>query len=580
MSTHNAAPSATASTPAAMEGWSRRLDLRALAERFGTPLYLFHPATLRANFERWSGLVGDPSRVRYPVKANPSGAVLETLAALGGGADCASGHEILVALRAGIQVSRVIHNTPAPETETALWLLGNGGTVVADSADWLRELAEKLREPGLGPGRLFVRVNPGGLPGYKSVAEFQKYTDHGSASSQFGIPSEEVPGLLAGLGVPVSGLHVHVGTQMDNVDTFVAGLGFLHTLAELIHERTEHRIAHLNLGGGLGIPFHEEQVFPTIEGLAAALRPHLRREFVYEVEPGNSLVGPAMGLLARVAALKQARGRRWAVLDVGTDQLVKFTVARWEHQIVDAGHRPLPREGADGLCGPLCFAGDVFLPATRLDGIAQGDPLLIRHAGAYCEAVASRFNGRRSPSHVLIGDDGEPRLIRKREDLFFEPALQTVPAPRPTDGAAGEPLAPELVRSLHSPYMHTHAAGDAYDVVETRRTGDREYAFRVATRAGVDFVAMPLALRIIGDCAIIAVGHQIGWREKAGPVWATRLTMSCGEIIPAGEEIPCRIRVSALAPSLLPGVSRLGVVHYDLADGRATGVARVVIPSS
>ncbi len=566
-----------------MEGWSRELDLRALAARFGTPLYLFHPETLRANFARWAGLVGDPGRVRYPVKANPSSTVLETLAALGAGADCASAHEILLALRAGIPLPRVTYNTPAPETEAALWVLGGGGTVVADSADGLRALAGKVAETGLGTGRLFARVNPGGLPGYRKAADFQKYTDHGSASSQFGIPSEDLPGLLERLTAPVSGLHVHVGTQMDNLETFVAGLGFLHTLVELIHERTAHRIGHLNLGGGLGIPFQDDQVFPTIEALADALRPRFRSELTYEVEPGNSLVGDAMGLLARVAAVKRARGRRWAILDVGTDQLVKFTVARWEHQIVDAEHRPLEREGPDGVAGPLCFAGDVFLPATRLDGVGPGDPMLIRHAGAYCEAVASRFNGRRSPSLVVVGETGEnggPRLVRKREDLFFEPGLQTALPPPAAEGGEGEVLDPALVRALHSPYMHAHAAGDAYDIVESRKTGEREYAFRVATRAEVDFVAMPLAIRIVGDCAIIAVGHQIGWREKAGPVWATRLSMSAGEIIPAGQEIPCRIRVSALAPSLQPGVSRAGVVHYDLADGRATGVARVVIPEA
>ena len=154
-------------------------------------------------------------------------------------------------------------------------------------------------------GRLFVRVNPGGLPGYRTRSDVQRYTDHGSATSQFGIPSEELVERLAGYPLPVSGLHVHVGT----------------------------------------------------------------------------------------------------------DQLVKHTVARWEHPIAGPDHRILPRSGPDGLAGPLCFAGDVLYPETDLTGIETGDPLLFGQAGSYCEAVSSRFNGRRAPVHVVR--PAEPASVRE-----------------------------------------------------------------------------------------------------------------------------------------------------------------------
>lgn len=565
-----------------METWSQRLDLRQLADDFGTPLYVNHLPTLERNFRAYAALVGDPGHVRYPVKANPSPVIVERLAALGSGADCASRDEVQVAQSAGIPLTRITYNTPAVNVDLAAWLLRCGASVVADSFEVLDALA------ALGPaenlaGQLFARVNPGGLPGYRHESEIQKYTSHGSLKSQFGIPSEELPGYLATYPLPVSGLHMHVGTQMDNVETFVAGLAFLHRLADLLAEHTGHRIRTLNLGGGLGIPFADEESFPTIEELAAALAPHLRGGLDYHVEPGNSLVGDAVALLARVAATKNARGRRWAIADVGTDQLVKFTVARWEHQIVDADHRPLPRTGPDALAGPLCFAGDVLLPETSLGDLKTGDPLLVQHAGAYCEAVSSRFNGRRSPAHVVIDGDGEIHQVRRSEDPFFEPVLQSFVAQNGNGKgngngnghAAAERVAPELCEALHSEYMHELANDDHYTLREMSKIGERTYDFTVDTSASVPFVAMPLALRIIGDAAITAVGHELGWRKKAAPVWATRLSMSCGENLPSGGAVPCRIIVGALYPSVQSG--KTGVVHYQLGEhGEVRGVARVV----
>ncbi len=564
-----------------METWSRALDLRDVAARFGTPLYLVSRGALRRNFERYLRLVDRPDRIRYPVKANPSPAVLETVAALGGGADCASRDEVWAALEAGIPLERISYNSPAPEPELAAWLLGAGATVVADSADALADLRERLDGERFA-GRLFVRVSPGGLPGYRRAEAIHRYTAHGNDTSQFGIPSETLSRLLAGYPLPVSGLHMHVGTQMDNVDTFVAALDFLHRLTDALERRTGHRIEALNLGGGLGIPFQDEQQFPAIDALADALRPLLRPELEYQVEPGNSLVGNAVALLASVVAVKPMRGRRWAIIDVGTDQLVKFTVARWEHQIVDAEHHPFPREGPDALAGPLCFAGDVLLPATRLDGVRRGDPVLIRHAGAYCEAVASRFNGRRGPAHVALDDHGALRPVRAAEDPFFEPAVQ---AHRPAglvsdagDAAAGGALDDATVAALQSRYMHRDADADGYEIRETRRTGERAYRFEVEPRAAVDFVAMPLALRIAGDASIIAVGHALGWRSKARPVWATRLTLTCGATLPARGSFPCRVVVGALRPAPTPGVACVGTVYFRLGDGQVEGTARVVVP--
>lgn len=562
-----------------LEKWSDALDLRALANEYGTPLYIISEATLQDNFRRYVAAVGKPERVRYPIKANPSLAILETLAALGAGADCASRDEVWAALEAGIPITSVTYNSPAPDPRLATWLLRSGATVVADSPDLFTALrAAALRAPF--DGRLFVRLSPGGLPGYREASEIHRFTAHGSANSPFGIPSETIVETLKDLPLPVTGLHLHVGTQMDNVQAFEAAMRFLHHTAELLHEATPHRISTLNLGGGLGIPFLEGQQFPTIDDLAAAIQALRDDRYTYEVEPGNSLVGNAVALLARLVTIKEMRGRRWGILDVGTDQLMKITMAGWRHTIRDADHRALPMEGTDALSGPLCFAGDVLLPATRLDGLSAGDALLVTHAGAYCEATSSRFNGRRGPPHVLIRTDGTSRLVRRAEDPFFQPAVQGhVPPEMSATAASGEVLDDAIVHALQSSYLHEGAAGDGYEFVEVRRIGPRAYAFEVTPRAAVDFISMPLALRIAGDACIVAVGHVMGWRSKAGPVWGTRLSMTYETMLPLAERLTCRVVVSSLRRVPRRGVAYTGIARFELGAGQVTGAVRVMVPA-
>jgi diaminopimelate decarboxylase len=237
----------------------------------------------------------------------------EAIAELGGGADCASRDEAWAAMEAGIPVDRITYNSPAPDPKLAVWLLRSGASVVADSVDALEDIRAGLSGAEFD-GRLFVRVSPGGLPGYRTPSDFHRYTAHGGEQSAFGIPSETLAEVLADYPLPVTGLHMHVGTQMDNLQAFVAGLEFLHSVSDYLEEHTPHRFSTLNLGGGLGIPFFDDQEIPSIDELTEALRPLRRDGLTYEVEPGNSLVGNAVALLAGVSAVKTMRGRRIAIL--------------------------------------------------------------------------------------------------------------------------------------------------------------------------------------------------------------------------------------------------------------------------
>lgn len=211
----------------------------------------------------------------------------------------------------------------------------------------------------------------------------------------------------------------------------------------------------------------------------------------------------------------------------------------------------------------------------------------MRHAGAYCEAIASRFNGRLSPPTVVLGDaDGDEIVAeRRREDPFFEPGLQTY---RPTGldrgGDAGNPtedtgdeIPAERLGALQSEYMHRLAEEEGYDISRANSRGEGAYSFLLEPRAPTGFVALPLGLRMVGDASIIAVGAELGWSKKERPVWASRLTLVAARLLETdGEPIPCRVVVSRLAPGRKERILHQGHVHFELgAEAEIRGTAQV-----
>ncbi len=183
-----------------------------------------------------------------------------------------------------------------------------------------------------------------------------------------------------------------------------------------------------------------------------------------------------------------------------------------------------------------------------------------------------------------MGADGEVRLARRREDPFYEPARQTfVPegwSPELFSPEGGEVVEPERVEALQSAYMHRLAQDDAYEVREVRRTAPGAYAVTFDVQGSVDFVAMPFVVRLVGDATIVAVGREMGWSEKPGPVWATRLSMSCGRVLPMAGQVTCHVALSPLTPAAQPGMAWSAEAHYRLGDGEVTGVAHVVVPET
>ncbi len=558
-----------------------KLDIAAIAERYSTPLYFCNRAQILRNLHDFADLLGGANHILFPVKANPCLATLQILAEQGCGADCAAPHEINLARLAGIPTSQLSYYSPAPDLDLAESLLREGGTVIIDAPSKLAGLETRLREVPFH-GKLLLRVNPSLSQGYSNAAAYQQYTDHGSLSSQFGLPSEEVIPLLKSTSLPFSGLHVHVGTQMDNVKIFQEVLSVLHDLCLTINTQTPHQIEQLNLGGGLGVAAHEGQTFPTIRELGTALKQKMQPDLTYKMEPGNALVGNAMGLLTRVVTRKRTRDREWAIVDVGTDQLMKVTMAGFDQQILCSDGQPLPRKGADGIAGPLCFAGDVLLPATDLTGVEEGDVLLLTNVGSYCRAVGNNFNGKSAPGTFLIDDEQELGLVYRDEDLFWEPSIQSFqPLGNCATWETGEQsseeiLSDQLVNQLRSEYLHQQCAADTYQFHSFTRCSPNIYEVDVEVRSSVAFVSAPLVMRIISDATIVATLDALGKTKKDVSVWGNRFTVSLDGILRSNHRQRFRIHLSAVAPSLESNKQEL-LAHWQLGSDRCFGSIRVLV---
>ncbi|HRD68506.1 MAG TPA: hypothetical protein PK657_00020 [Legionella sp.] len=385
-----------------MEQWSKNIDFAALGKQFGTPLYVFNPQQLKRNVAAYLKLVGEAARIAYPVKANPSLAVLQELNKLGCGADCASNAEVNLAQQAGITIDRIIYNTPCPDLDLALFLLKNKGKVVIDSLEFLYELAEEINSESFS-GDVLIRINPAINLSAQQSTEAQKILAHGSSQAKFGIAAEDLL-LLKELPLKIRGLHMHAGSRINNLENFAVMIQYLHEIAQKLQYKGQ-KIEIINIGGGLGIPYTEEDFFPDISALAERLSPLMHKHKIYMVEPGNSLIGNTMGLITKIRQLKQIRGKRWGIIDVGCDQLINQIALRTPHQILNQEHRPLSNNGSDSLGGPLCFAGDVILERTDLANLKKGDTVFIQHTGAYCFALSNHFNGRFYQGMVRLEED-------------------------------------------------------------------------------------------------------------------------------------------------------------------------------
>jgi diaminopimelate decarboxylase len=550
---------------AKLADWPKTININQIAEQFGSPAWIISENQLIDNVNAYAKFTEDKSRIFYPVKTNPSLTVLQLLANLGTGADCASQLEINLALFAGIKLENISYNTPVQDVKICESLLISGANVVMDDINAIFELQNSMNDFSF-KGKLILRINLPEYVGYSIKNDNQELMAHGHKSSKFGIPAEDLLCLMKQITMPVSGLHVHVGTQMDNMKSFENAMISLNELADTL-KTLGHSITDINLGGGLGIPFESNQEFPSLDSWCSSMIPMKKEHLKYSVEPGHALIGNAVALLTIVQTVKESRGKKWAIIDVGTDQLTKVTLLKWPHRILCESGEEL-HSGNDAIAGPLCFAGDTLKENINADDLIKGTPLLITEAGAYTFSLSNKFNGRTAPKWLLLKTNGELIQTMEKESIYDELHHSRYNWNIIVNDKIAQSIDLNLVGQLSSRYLFQTCEADRFDYVKINHKSKNHYEYTVSTSSVVDFISMPFAIRIIGDASIISILHSKGYDHKDFSIWGRKLNMDCYEQLPSNQNLKFSI---ALSETLKKGNQYLIVSRFSTSCNKFSG---------
>ena len=390
------------------------VDLAALAQAVGTPFYCYASATLERHYRVFAAAFADvEALVCYAMKANSNQAVIATLARLGAGADVVSAGELLRARGAGVSPEKIMFSGVG-KTEQELALAVDHG-ILCVNVESEAEL-ERLAAIAIAKGRsadISIRVNP------DIDARTHKKIATGTAESKFGIPisrAHEAYGRAAKLkGVRVVGVDMHIGSQITELDPFGDAFALLADFVRALRA-DGHTIAHVDLGGGLGIPYREDNEPPPDPDAYAAVVKRATRGLGCRLifEPGRLIVGNAGILVTRVLYVKHGDSKTFVIVDAGMNDLVRPTLYDAHHDI-----RPV-REPAVGarrisadVVGPVCESGDFLALDRSMVEPQPGDLLAIMSAGAYGAVQASTYNTRALVPEVLVRNS-EWALVRPR----------------------------------------------------------------------------------------------------------------------------------------------------------------------
>ena len=402
------------------ELFAEELPVAQLAERFGTPLYLYSRDALETHYHAFDDAFGDhPHRVCYAVKANSNLAVLQVLAQAGAGFDIVSGGELERVLRAGGEPDNIVFS--------------GVGKTAGDMADALKvgihcfnvESAAELELLNLVAGELgrvapiAIRVNP------DVDAQTHPYISTGLKENKFGVDIQKAPALYQRATelphIKVLGIDCHIGSQLtrlapfeDALERVLKLLGDLQALGIEIH--------HLDLGGGLGVTYQDEAP-PARSEYVAALLKHIPGDLPVHIEPGRSIAANAGLFITQVLFLKPTEHRNFAVVDGAMNDLIRPSLySAWQEIVPVTPHEADCRDW--DIVGPVCETGD-FLGKDRALALEAGDYLAVRSAGAYGFVMASNYNSRNRPAEVMVDGD-QAFLVRARETVDEQLRLETL----------------------------------------------------------------------------------------------------------------------------------------------------------
>jgi diaminopimelate decarboxylase len=401
------------------------VSVAALAEAVGTPFYCYSTATIERHYRVFAeAFAGLPALICYALKANSNQAVIATLARLGAGADVVSEGELKRARAAGIAPDRILFSGVGKSArELALAVEQGIFCVNVESEPELTLLAEIAAARGRTMP-VSVRVNPDIDP--RTHAKIST----GRAENQFGIPvsrAREVYALAAKLaGVRVAGVDMHIGSQITELEPFRQAFALLADFVRTLRSEG-HRIEHIDVGGGLGIAYREDnEPPPDPEAYAEVVKRAVRGlDCRLILEPGRVLVGDAGILAARVLYVKRGETKTFVVVDAGMNDLVRPTLYEAHHAVRPVVERNSARIVAD-VVGPLCESGDFLARGRALAEPHAGDLIALMAAGAYGAVQSGTYNTRPLVPEVMVRGE-EWALVRPRLEVEQLIALDRLP---------------------------------------------------------------------------------------------------------------------------------------------------------
>jgi diaminopimelate decarboxylase len=393
---------------------AEEVDLAALAETVGTPFYCYSTATIERHYRVFAGAFADvDALICYSVKANSNQAVIATLGRLGSGVDVVSGGELLRARRAGIPPDKIMFSGIGKTAEELALAVDAGILCVNVESEPELELLSSIAAAKDRTVCIAVRVNP------DIDARTHAKIATGKAENKFGIPisrAREVYARAAKLpGLRVAGVDMHIGSQIVELDPFGDAFALLADFVRALRA-DGHSIEHVDLGGGLGIPYRDDNEPPPDPDAYAALVKRatagLKCKLIFE--PGRLIVGNAGILITRVLYLKNGEAKTFVIVDAGMNDLIRPTLYDAHHEI-----RPV-RESKPGsaritadVVGPVCESGDFLALDRALVAPRPGDLLAVMSAGAYGAVQAGTYNTRPLIAEVLVRK-AEWALVRPR----------------------------------------------------------------------------------------------------------------------------------------------------------------------
>jgi len=390
------------------------VSLARLADEVGTPFYCYSTATLERHYRVFAeAFTGMPTLVCYAMKANSNQSVLRTLAKLGAGADVVSGGELKRARAAGIPPEKIVFSgVGKTEAELRQALAENILCINVESEPELALLSSIASETGR-TARISVRINP------DVDAKTHAKISTGKSENKFGIPlsrARDVYARAAKLpGIKVSGVDMHIGSQITDLgpmeDAFKLLVEFVGVL-----RADGHTIAHVDFGGGLGIPYEHDLPNPPEPAAYAAMVKRVAKglDATLMFEPGRMIVGNAGILVSRVIYVKHGDAKNFVIIDAAMNDLIRPTLYEAHHDILPV------REGAAGdfvadVVGPVCETGDYLALDRKMPEPKPGDLVAIMTAGAYGAVQSGSYNTRALVPEVLV-KDAQYAVVRPRID--------------------------------------------------------------------------------------------------------------------------------------------------------------------